>query len=217
MLFAGTDADKGMNGVPAAADGSALAQMYYDVADEASVIAAAQSLGLTLKSDAEHGSYYSFPLSFDKGLNSTGEKPGPACEAVLTSEDRAEINFEAGAVNIMVTSAGTTTSTVDVGTTTTTTTTTTTVSSDNGSSTTTTTTTNTGDPNWNDLIGDTNLDGRVGVQDIICLNKYLLGQVQLSEQALRNAACKNDGVINGDDLISLMNFLVDLIPSLPEA
>ncbi|MDD6269706.1 MAG: hypothetical protein PUA84_06595, partial [Oscillospiraceae bacterium] len=47
MLFAGTDADKGMNGVPAAADGSALAQMYYDVADEASVIAAAQSLGLT--------------------------------------------------------------------------------------------------------------------------------------------------------------------------
>ncbi|MBQ8724961.1 MAG: hypothetical protein IJY74_04730, partial [Oscillospiraceae bacterium] len=65
----GTDKNNGDNGVPAAADGSIIATMYMNVADKAAVEAAAKSLGLELKSDADKGSYYAFPLNFDSSVD----------------------------------------------------------------------------------------------------------------------------------------------------
>jgi len=220
MLVAGS----AIFGVDAAEDGSSIATMLYDVADEAAVKAAAEKAGLTLKSDAEHGSYYSFPLDFDPAVDPA--LGSPRCEAVLANEQRLDTTYVSGVINIII-PADTTTTTTTITTTTDTTTTTTTTSgtgttTTTTSTTTTTTTTTSGEIVWNDLIGDTNLDGRVGVQDIICLNKYLLGQITLNPQAMRNATCKDDGSvnineINSDDLMSLMRYLVDFIPSLPEA
>ncbi len=204
-------AGKGDAGAAKAADGSTLATLYYDVADEAAVAAAASKMGIKLQEDAEHGKYYSFPLEFDTTIPAPDQ--GPRSQAAIDgSEDLLDINFVSGSVNIIVGDVVTTTTTTTATSDSTTTTTTTT-----GNSSTTTTVSG----KWNDLIGDTNLDGRVGVQDIIKLNKYLLGQVQLNAQALRNATCKDDGSVNTDDiniddLISLEKYLVDLIPSLPE-
>ncbi|MBQ8724697.1 MAG: dockerin type I repeat-containing protein, partial [Oscillospiraceae bacterium] len=208
-----------------AADGSIIATMYMNVADKDTVVAAAESLGLELKSDADKGSYYAFPLNFDPSIDP--EKGSSKCEAVNTKEEATEINFVNGFSNIVVGDVVVTTTTEPDETTTTTTTTTTATTTAKTTTTTTatttaepddvTTTTTTGDKNWNDLIGDTNLYGKIGILDIIRLNKYIIGSTDLSEQALRNAACKDDGVIDINDLTSLMRYLVNLIDALPEA
>ena len=216
----GTDKNNGEKGVAAAEDGSTLGIMYVNVADKDTVVAAAEKLGLKLQKDDEHGTYYAFPLEFDQSIDPV--KGAPKCEAVNVKEEYTEINFVNGSINIIVGEAFTTTATTATTTSTTTTTTTTTTATTGSKTTTATTTTTsktttTGDPNWNDLIGDTNLDGRVGVQDIIRLNKYLVGSADLNEQAKRNAACKDDGVIDAKDLTSLMRYLVNLIDALPEA
>ncbi len=96
----GTDKDNGEIGVAAAADGSTLGTMYMNVADEEAVKAAAESLGLKLQEDAEHGTYYAFPLNFDSSIDPV--KASPKCEAVNIKEEYTEINYVNGYVNIMV-------------------------------------------------------------------------------------------------------------------
>ena len=108
-----------------------------------------------------------------------------------------------------------TTTTTKDGTTTTTTTTTTT--SGTGTTTTNNGTTTTKDLNQ-DLIGDVNVDGKVDLTDAICMNKYLAGQMQLGEQAMRNANCNQaDGTptVNEADGTALINFVIMLISKLP--
>jgi hypothetical protein len=96
----GTDKDNGEKGVAAAADGSQIATMYMNIADEETVKAAAESLGLKLQEDAEHGTYYAFPLNFDYSVDPV--KESPKCEAVNIKEEYTEINYVDGHVNIMV-------------------------------------------------------------------------------------------------------------------
>ncbi|MBQ8724258.1 MAG: hypothetical protein IJY74_01130, partial [Oscillospiraceae bacterium] len=119
----GTDKDKGDNGVAAAADGSVIAEIGVYVADAEAVKAAAESLGLTLMTDEEHGSYYAFPLAFDQSIDP--QKNSPKCEAVNVDEEFTDITFVDGYVNVIVadpvvTTTSTTATTKESGTTTTT-------------------------------------------------------------------------------------------------
>ncbi len=65
------------------------------------------------------------------------------------------------------------------------------------------------------LYGDVNLDGKVDITDAVLLNKKAAGQVDLNAQATANADCMFNGEINGDDATTLLQFLVQLIRSLP--
>ncbi|MGN0592754.1 MAG: hypothetical protein ACI4JQ_05880, partial [Ruminococcus sp.] len=118
------------DGSVTAADNSALVELTYKVGDADAIKALAESLGLTLQHDDEHGSYYSFPLTFKDGEN----------EAVDGNEVDITLITENGFINVIVpddTTTTTTTTTTDTDDTTTTTTTTT----DTDDTTTTTTTT----------------------------------------------------------------------------
>ncbi|MDO4155254.1 MAG: 1,4-beta-glucanase [Oscillospiraceae bacterium] len=73
--------------------------------------------------------------------------------------------------------------------------------------------------NNDDLIGDVNVDAKVDLTDAICMNKYLAGQTELGEQAMRNANCNQaDGTptVNEDDGNSLISYIIMLISELPE-
>lgn len=78
--------------------------------------------------------------------------------------------------------------------------------------------TGTTDSNEDDPTGDINVDGKIDLTDAICINKYLIGQIKLSEQALRNANCYQvDGTLTVDeaDGEALINFIIMLITELP--
>ena len=73
------------------------------------------------------------------------------------------------------------------------------------------TTTNTAIPSY----GDVNLDGKVDIVDAIFLNKYLATLIQFSDAQMANADCCQDGVLNDQDTIALMQFIILLIDDLP--
>ena len=73
------------------------------------------------------------------------------------------------------------------------------------------TTTNTAIPSY----GDVNLDGKVDIVDAIFLNKYLATLIQFSDAQMENADCCQDGVLNDQDTIALMQFIILLIDDLP--
>ncbi len=83
--------------------------------------------------------------------------------------------------------------------------------------TTTTKTTTTALPAGTLIYGDINLDGRVDITDAVLLNKYCSGSVSLNKDAAKNADCDGDKEISSRDAISLLKFLVQLIPALPES
>ena len=61
-----------------------------------------------------------------------------------------------------------------------------------------------------------NLDGKVNLTDAVLLNKAVADVVDLSEKAQKNADCKMDGEVNGNDAITLLQFLTHIIDTLPE-
>ena len=63
--------------------------------------------------------------------------------------------------------------------------------------------------------GDVNLDGKVDLVDAIMINKYLAGQITLSEQATKNADVNADGSLGDGDSTILMRFILMVIPNLP--
>ncbi|MBQ8514743.1 MAG: Ig-like domain-containing protein [Ruminococcus sp.] len=85
--------------------------------------------------------------------------------------------------------------------------------------TTTTTTATTSDTVIVDgLIGDTNLDGKVSLVDVVYLNKYIAGSMNFNEQQMYNAQCVTDaeGRINSADATALLEFIIELIDTLPQ-
>ena len=190
-------------------DGELIFGCVYEIADAATVKATAEKYGIDSQQADDGTWYYAFPIHLVTDF--------PYWEWVGTDEENIYPDglslVETSYVYIEAegsTSEGTTTTS---NTTTTTSNTTTTTTSN-----TTTTTTTMGDDDYNDfndLIGDVNLDGKIGIQDIIHLNKYNAGIVKLNEQALRNAECKTDGTIDANDLTALMQYLVNIISSLP--
>ena len=107
------------------------------------------------------------------------------------------------------TTTETTTTTTETTTTTTNTTTTTTTTSGTGTS-------DTGSVPGNVLYGDTNLDGVLSMIDIVYLNKFISGSMELNDQQLANAQCYiSDPEINGRDANALMQRLAEQIKVLP--
>ncbi|MEE1537458.1 MAG: dockerin type I repeat-containing protein, partial [Ruminococcus sp.] len=110
----------------------------------------------------------------------------------------------------------TTTTTTTTGTTTTTTTTTTTAETTSmETEATTISETTTTDADTDTSYGDVNLDGKVDLVDAITINKYLAGQITLSEQATKNADVNADGSLGDGDSTILMRFILMMIPNLP--
>ncbi|MDD6085656.1 MAG: cohesin domain-containing protein [Oscillospiraceae bacterium] len=64
--------------------------------------------------------------------------------------------------------------------------------------------------------GDTNVDGEVGIADVVLLNKYLVKSASLSDQGEANADAYADGKLNADDSLSILKFLVGTLSELPE-
>lgn len=77
------------------------------------------------------------------------------------------------------------------------------------------TTTTTTDADTDTNYGDVNLDGKVDLVDAITMNKYLAGQITLSEQATKNADVNADGSLGDGDSTTLMQFVLMMIPNLP--
>ena len=67
------------------------------------------------------------------------------------------------------------------------------------------------------LYGDTNLDGKIDLTDAILLNKAMASQVVLNDIASANADCDGIKGIDGNDAITLLQFLVHLVDVLPLA
>ena len=65
------------------------------------------------------------------------------------------------------------------------------------------------------LYGDIGFDGKVGIQDVVAMNKAINGSVILNAEQQKAADLNGDGNIDGDDMDLLLRFLVDLIDSVP--
>ncbi len=78
------------------------------------------------------------------------------------------------------------------------------------------TTETSGKPDFDVDYGDTNVDGEVGIADVVLLNKYLVKSASLSDQGEANADAYADGKLNADDSLSILKFLVGTLSELPE-
>ena len=58
------------------------------------------------------------------------------------------------------------------------------------------------------LKGDVNLDGKVTSTDLVQLKQYLIGEMEFSEQAEKNADINGDGFVTSTDYLQLKNMLV---------
>ena len=67
------------------------------------------------------------------------------------------------------------------------------------------------------MIGDVNLDGKISVQDIILLSKYVAKKVDLNEAQKKAAECCTDGEINSGDITTLMAYVVEFVEALPQS
>ena len=66
------------------------------------------------------------------------------------------------------------------------------------------------DPTLNAFYGDVNLDGQVDLADAVLLNKAIAKAVELNAQAHENADCEYNHVIDANDSMALLKFLVHL-------
>ena len=218
------------------ADGDVFLSLYYNIPDEATVEKIAEANNLELKQDDEYGSYYEFPLVFER--EKLNNKDGKLLDWVGTNNTKINAIYVDGSIIVKMPDK-TTTTTTTTGTTTTTVTTTTADSTTSGSATTTsgaatttsgsaeTTSATTGTDNTGEtttttkgqlvpLYGDVNVNGQVTIVDVVLLNKAIAGKVTLSEQAFLNADCGNvDQVLDEHDLNALMQYLVGIVQQLP--
>ncbi len=218
------------------ADGDVFLSLYYNIPDEATVEKIAEANNLELKQDDEYGSYYEFPLVFER--EKLNNKDGKLLDWVGTNNTKINAIYVDGSIIVKMPDE-TTTTTTTTDTTTTTVTTTTADSTTSGSATTTsgaatttsgsaeTTSATTGTDNTGEtttttkgqlvpLYGDVNVNGQVTIVDVVLLNKAIAGKVTLSEQAFLNADCGNvDQVLDEHDLNALMQYLVGIVQQLP--
>ena len=103
-------------------DGTAFLTLYYNIPDEATVKSIAQANGLEVKQDAEHGTYYEFPLVFER--EKLNNKKGKLLEWGGLNNSKIKATYVDSNLIVKVTDTQTTTTT---GVTTTTSTTTTTI------------------------------------------------------------------------------------------
>ena len=90
-------------------NGDAFFTLFYNIPDEATVKSIAEANGLELKQDAEHGTYYEFPLVFEKEkLNNKG---GKLLDWAGTNNTKVAATYVNGSICIPVTGVEPTTTT----------------------------------------------------------------------------------------------------------
>ena len=90
-------------------NGDAFFTLFYNIPDEATVKSIAAANGLELKKDAEHGTYYEFPLVFEKEkLNNKG---GKLLDWAGTNNTKVAATYVNGSICIPVTGVKPTTTT----------------------------------------------------------------------------------------------------------
>lgn len=188
-------------------------------ADGATII----TLWFKLPEGAAAGDVYPISFNFDMVVGEQeGEEPHIATQSVDENGKYLDIKYNNGWVKIVdgageeetTTTPAETTTTEEVTTTTTVEETTTTVEETTTTPAETTTTeeeTTTTVPVGDVLPGDTNVDGRVSIADVVKLNKYLAGNDDLTDQGLANAEVNADGKIDNADSIKIMQFLAKMI------
>ena len=71
-------------------------------------------------------------------------------------------------------------------------------------------------PDGDVLPGDVNCNGKVQINDVVLLNRYLAKTAEVSEQGLKNAECDGDGKISQNDATAIKEYLARLITALPK-
>lgn len=67
----------------------------------------------------------------------------------------------------------------------------------------------------NTYYGDINLDGAIDLLDAVLSSKAVSGAVQLNEQQLLTADCDANGILDANDTVVLLQFLVHKVDTLP--
>ena len=63
--------------------------------------------------------------------------------------------------------------------------------------------------------GNVNLDSGVDIMDVILINRYLLGSLDLTATQKLNADVDRNGKLDTTDSLNILKFVVELVPSLP--
>ena len=90
-------------------NGEVFLSLYYNIPDEATVKKIAEANGLELKQDAEHGTYYEFPLVFER--EKLNNKDGKLLDWVGTNNTKISATYVDGSICIPVTGVEPTTTT----------------------------------------------------------------------------------------------------------
>ena len=90
-------------------NGDVFLSLYYNIPDEATVKKIAEANGLELKQDAEHGTYYEFPLVFER--EKLNNKDGKLLDWVGTNNTKISATYVDGSICIPVTGVEPTTTT----------------------------------------------------------------------------------------------------------
>ena len=90
-------------------NGEVFLSLYYNIPDEATVKKIAEANGLELKQDAEHGTYYEFPLVFER--EKLNNKDGKLLDWVGTNNTKISATYVDGSICIPVTGVKPTTTT----------------------------------------------------------------------------------------------------------
>ncbi len=91
------------------ADGDVFLSLYYNIPDEETVKSIAQANNLELKQDAEHGTYYEFPLVFER--EKLNNKDGKLLDWVGTNNTKVNATYVDSSICIPVTGVEPTTTT----------------------------------------------------------------------------------------------------------
>ena len=129
--------------------------------------------------------------------------------------NNASVEYGTAVSNGAVVVVGQTTATKPTTTTTSDTTTVTTTETKPTTTETSDTTAPTQTPDNTVLVGDTNLDGIVGMVDLVYMNKFMAKQITFNANQEANAECVADGKLDGSDANALLKFLVLAIKNLP--
>ena len=90
-------------------NGEVFLSLYYNIPDEETVKSIAQANNLELKQDAEHGTYYEFPLVFER--EKLNNKDGKLLDWVGTNNTKISATYVDGSICIPVTGVEPTTTT----------------------------------------------------------------------------------------------------------
>ena len=61
------------------------------------------------------------------------------------------------------------------------------------------------------MLGDTDLDGTISVMDSTQIQKYLVSQIMLSEQSLKNSDTDGDTLVTVMDATQIQRFVAQII------